>query len=595
MLRFQKIYSAKSEVKNLTEFSPQMLLAVKSFDQTFVRLVLPDGSARILFMLDRMADLVNGSISEDIRLLHLTERVERDGDLLYVSRVYDIAEPPRCSEESKSHTVIQGVFMRSEKGYTMLHFVGEKLTEVTIGFESNRLVLRKKRNGINALSVMWFRYLYQENVVSTVTKSYNHYYFTHDYANSDDFKIKLVGIAHQHYGYRMFTCMFKETYCFVQQVFFNDKENCHFLIQTYPSKHKELLEVPLVSAEIPLCFHQIGSLVFIFVPNRFVCIFDIKEKKRVFLKKAFAQMGSSLNVCTFDNGYLCDRLKGSIMEVVLDLTVFGTGLLKKNAVSALALLAARVQRARYYSFERKAETRKERTVERVVSKKVMATIFSILKSPTNIVDFFKEFMHFHRKGTVDIALYPFHKFMMEEPTFYLGSTEQFKSQLKRINADFPSNGPISRLQMFTICVQSLMEQNFASSIPDAMKKAHDISVSKNVLVQDIRDAWNVWKPESEFERFLIGFALTSEFGFINYPKVPRMESDIGVMIDKFFLPEAKTMFFSYGIYGQGFCDLDTKTIEFVISRINPKTLAKNKKKEVISVKTQTYHRIPKRV
>ena len=342
MLHFDNVYQGKTSIKALSLNSDKMIFAIITKEQTFIRYVANDGSSMILYSFDRQAYFVNGSVSSDFRLIHLTEKISRDGQIKYISKVYDIQKSNVTSNEIESECLINGD-IKQDKTYNIILNINNNINEYLISFHNDTIVLSKIRKGCSMKHVLWSYYSQIRNSLSIIKKVGEKIYFIYDVSNDGThFHLKNMEPIHPFFGFHFFCARYHKTFILIQQLYHNESGNSSMIITFFPQKTQELIIIPNVSADITINFLQFYSAIFAFVPNRYICVIDMKDPKVCILNKSFIEMPTSFMISAFENGNICDEKEGIVYLPRINLSIFKNPSELKE-IEALSILGARVQ------------------------------------------------------------------------------------------------------------------------------------------------------------------------------------------------------------------------------------------------------------
>ncbi|OHT12023.1 hypothetical protein TRFO_18317 [Tritrichomonas foetus] len=776
MFYFEELYNAKTSVKSLSVNSDKMIYSVISGGQTFIRYVATDGSSMILYSFDREADFVNCSVSTDFRVIHLTERIEKDGNQIYRMRIFDVQNPSVYSPLFECNNLIVANITRDDQ-YSIIVRYDFGITQYSIVFQNNMIQLNKQRKGINIKQVVWSFYSQKNDNLSIVKKYGDKYKFFYNACNDDtEFGIKQLEPYNPFFGFHFYSAQYHKTFCLIQQCFNNENGHSQFIVHFFPMKKLEMIILPNVSSDIRLNFFRYFSIIFAFIPNRYICVIDMKDQKIIILKKPFSTMPTSFMVSSYEDGLLCDDKEGKVYTTRINISCLNDPK-KQREIETLAYFGARIQCWQYFyrapqndpenktkssstyctstdpnknedgkspmnvrknKLSRRKEvklksasssqtimasiknsltyhpvvfenvegntmdllsdkdnqekvlinkvfvsTRRKSVInipkisfdeevlnsiiisnnnstklnpnknpntnhgnsllcdgndslnttnsllnpmndsksqasnpitratsydvnyqkdhvtdvishnqkmfdKIVVNKYVVATIFDFLKQPYQIISFIKDFIRLNGSGACDMSV-PYTAMYSKEPyVFFIRVPKQTKQELMQIEDFFPTSSLMSRCQVFSCCVRTLMERRYVLSLSDAITRSLDIIRRQNSLTLNIREALSIWNSRSKLHRFCVIFALYSELALMNMPQIANLSTEIQEY-SKIILPKIiREQLMIVGIYVTHAFGLNGNNADYWINRVDPKNVNMEKpklwKKPQINVK-----------
>lgn len=187
----------------------------------------------------------------------------------------------------------------------------------------------------------------------------------------------------------------------------------------------------------------------------------------------------------------------------------------------------------------------------VVNKFVVSTISSVLTTPYQISHFISQFIFLNREGSIDLSIPLLATFSKPSYLFLLKVPNSIKDELLYIEEYFPTRGLINRHQLFSLCVEKLMNTKLTSNLNDAFYITMKIIRKQNSLALNLQDALFLWKEEAKgftLARFLTIFALFSEMAFYNLPQIDNIQDDINKYAMKFYTKSILEMMTLTGIY-----------------------------------------------
>ena len=288
-----------------------LLVASWSTGQTIVETVDRDGGSSVVASFEGHFDFINGCLTIDDKILHVTERVTstKNGVIAYRSALHNLENGQ--SNECFFSSPIDAIFVSTSPKYHMLLLKDKSLLSFSITIDGTKLK-RKKRSELQ--NVVWMDYW--DSKLSVITEEKTGFVFS-DAKPLDDYSVKkLVSfnvllspesklpdelsmvptptanlpIFHNS-SYRIFAYQVKDRICLIQQTFTDLTRCLSFEVSVCPGMFRRKIAIPDASGDIPLCCAQFNTIILLFAANSFLVIVDVSRKtpRIVTLKKTFAQ------------------------------------------------------------------------------------------------------------------------------------------------------------------------------------------------------------------------------------------------------------------------------------------------------------------
>ena len=310
MISFTPVYQGRGKRRVLRAVSDELLIGRWEMGKTCVELVQRNGESRVLLHFDTHMDLINGAVTDDRLVVHLTERVTstKDGAIAYRSAVYSLSDG--CVNECFFSCRIDAQFVASTAKYHMILLNDMSVLSYYVSVNNSK-IKRKRRSELN--NVVWTDF--SDSKLSMISQDKSGFVY-HDVKTTDDCCIKKVnsfGVLvnneaklpdelsmipnetsnipiFQHSNYRIFVSRFKNRVCLVQQMFVDVERSLSFEVSVYPGLFRRNIVIPDVSSDIPLCCANFETILLLFAPNMFLVIIDTARNTPmiVTLKKSFA-------------------------------------------------------------------------------------------------------------------------------------------------------------------------------------------------------------------------------------------------------------------------------------------------------------------
>lgn len=585
MIKLDRVFLSQTPAKPLNETHQQMLFSLKEDQQTFIRYVLPDGASSIIYSFDQPRDFVNGDLSPDTRILHLTEQCTIDGKVKYFTTIIDTQNKLKTfTIQSSEYT--NGVFLkygRNKPCYQMLHFVGKRLTQIAIKIDNNQIRFHKKRSGLRIKNVKWWRFSQQTQTLILITTDnvYKTFIFNEKEIIND--RSVEIDLEQRKDAKQNFYCFQNGKATFVAEQFFEEKDECSFIVRKYPSKKCIKVIIRDLYTDEKIGFYYFDTILFAYSPNKFICLVDVKGNFQVYsLRGIFAKMPLTDAFTPFYSNYVADSTTGSIYA--FSLSPFNSDKFKdymdKTSCSAFILIASRTQNS-----------------------EITKSLFDFVVEPSDAVNLFRLYLHQNGDYGYDVPIPYFSVYQQKHFDFYLEVSEKIHDHLIAINEALPSASFKNRLYIFTEFVKALNEQKYASGIKDSFQKALILIDRQNMVVIHFREALTAWEinvNNSDLLNLIFCFALHSETAFISYPQVPRIKEEIKLRLLKSTPFIFRKQLMAVGIYGTDLYlpdEYNSREVTYWSQRYDVK---ESKKKFKLKLKQRIYDKrhpndIPKKV
>ena len=576
-------------IKILRSQSDYLLYKVFQNDRTIIYLIRFEKQPTIVLSLNKNIDIINASLSRNFSLISITERFVHKNQVGFRFKIIEI-QKGLVSDEKVSMSPIDALFTSTSKENNLIYYNNNKieLYKINQNFSSKKIEMVRLKVFNN---ILWFYYDNKTSVLSMINGTMNEKdaltcnqaecllienkikngYVTASISNKiilettsylpDDFSMKPTLNSrlpiYSPFNHRIFIASKcfggnKEIYI-IEQVYEKENQNCTFYFSSFPSEYKQKVCVPNVAADIPICFYQKETLLFVYAPNNFTCIIDVTNPipVLVLLPKQFAI--ASCGECAYSlieqeaildiDNYEIFKLEISFKYPQLFLNA-----ISRSSIFGLATICVRLSNIEFMT-----------AILRVIE---MKNDFKIA------INFFKDFF-FICTGTMKSypkrsKSYAFsdsnqNSDFDDNQNDTIRSTKSLNSLnakiIKKISASvlsslaefdsmFPSASKISRTRWFCQQINSLKLND------DNINKVMEYMRQQNNIVQNIRAAIDQWvakyNPLPIWQMF-IGFTIQNETIFADFPAVPLLSNEMNTLSKKFCSPELLATFAKNGL------------------------------------------------
>ena len=326
----------------------RLLISVNTPSFTNIEVVSSDGESMTAISFPHYIDFVNASLSPDNELLHVVERNPSPKGFSFSSKIINIFGK-QTSKEVASDEPITGIFlpMKKEivlqmkqsiekssksirqvefnqksynviKTYQMLHFIGSKLTHITVTLTENSVEIQKIRGGVNLPYIIAYHYFRETSSLAVVylddkLSKLTYFQFTEDSIRSKPpnsievlpksqlpIELALSPSSQRHFpifrnqSRRFFFARAQGQDFIVQQLYSENDSSLSFNISSYPKPFSQNISIPGVTPDHPICYFNLPSLMILFIPNMFCVIIDISNSPPLIMQMpVFFSLGLS--------------------------------------------------------------------------------------------------------------------------------------------------------------------------------------------------------------------------------------------------------------------------------------------------------------
>ena len=568
----------------------KLLYLVNNSKETSIQVVSPDGESITALQFNEYMDIINADISPDCEIVHITKRITYQKGFAFSSIFYHIHSRAK-SRELISDKPITAFFVPngSPPDYYLLHIVNKKISHVHVTLTKSSIDIEVFRGGINIPNVI--SYTYHRTTTSLIVlhemnkqillsefdltkfKSPSARPLTvaiHQYSELPP-ELALNPTSALHLPFfrcktnRIFSTRYGSKVCIVEQLFESIDKDMEFTISMYPRPFNTTITVPNVKCDLPLCYQQFNSLIFLFVVNHFICIVDIAENPPFISLQLNPFSSGVLSDCSAPlplSHHMIDLSSGDVFLVKCNLESYKLFMpfMDKTRWDLMALLCARLQNngATTSMLKLLYECNDPLIVVYVIQK-----IFSYMEYQPHTPQEEKKAVIRQRSSFVP-PLDPLVNSLSQRSALSSASTsanasssasisyqmpgspysrrnspsvhskkkisEAIRNRLIEIETEFPSASFVSRRKTF----HSLAQQIYFST-PKSLRKKEEAAqkaISRLETQDDasliFRASIDAWRNESEpddFWQFIISFAFLSETFLTNFPQILVLKNE----------------------------------------------------------------------
>ena len=320
-----------------------ILISRQTQKETLIYLRQKNGQEIIALSLPKHADLINADISSDQEFVTFTERLSSKSEIFYSMWIYDIQSGIH-SKEIRSKNPMLGIFVPG-KDCQLLHYLDGRISHLAVSMHRKSIELQKMRGGIHLPEVLGMQYSKIDNILHVVYRSddstqYIRVQFPHVVGKVVKYKVYIHEASilppelslyplqsnhlsiYQPFCNRFFFQSVNDSLLFVQQLY--KGSYLRFAITLYPSTDNKVVSVRSAPPDIPISFLVRESLLFIFAPNTFLCLVDVRGHKFdvYLLPKGAAVMGASPCSTSISNSnYLVDLDSCELLSMNLNANI----------------------------------------------------------------------------------------------------------------------------------------------------------------------------------------------------------------------------------------------------------------------------------
>ena len=569
-----------------------LLYLVNNSKETSIEVVSPDGESITALQFNEYMDIVNADLSSDCEILHITKRITYQKGFAFSSIFYHIHSRAK-SRELISDKPINAFFVPngSPPDYFLLHIINKKISHIHITLTKNSIDMEVFRGGINIPNVI--SYTYHRSTTSLIVLHEMNKQVLLSEFDLTNFKshaarpqavtihphselppeLALNPISALHLPYfrcktnRIFSTRYGSKICVVEQLFENIDNFMEFSISMYPRPFYTTITVPNVRCDLPLCYQQFNSLIFLFVVNHFICIIDIAENPPFISLQLNPFSSGILSDCSAPlplSHYMIDLSSGDVYHVQCNLESYKLFLpfMDKTRWDLMSLLCARLQNAgattsiikllyeyndplivvyviqkifSFMEYQPHQSQEEKRTILRQRS--------SFAPPPDPLINSFPSKSSLSSASTTSAnassASIPYqfpgspHNNRLQSKAKIHSKkmiSEAIRNRLFEIENEFPSASFVSRRKTF----HNLAKQIYFST-PKSIRKKEDAAQKaiSRLESQDnasliFRSSLDSWKEESkpdEFWQFIVYFAFLSETFLTDFPQILVLKNE----------------------------------------------------------------------
>lgn len=558
-------------------FGGSVLILMSGPGKTAVELYERDMPPKTVISFNKRMDIISADITHDREMVHLAERVESSGKYSFVSSVYDLNKFAR-SKVFKCNKPITGHFLPGEVmgRYHMLHFVGTDVNHVMVYMEKRNVMVKKYRSGIFLKSVSFFQFNREKNIFFVITSNnLIEYNFQNEgmltgqpliipMSEKNILSDELALYPTMHEDLPFFSFSNSNFYigkihsrvCLIQQNFEGSESCCSFSILTLPLIFRRNIMVPGVSSNSRLCFCQFDSIIFVFVPDKFIYMIDIiQNPPNISMLPGECIKLSSNRISTLPiPNHFIDLESSVIYKMEIDFSQYDylSKLMNRTVYDAFAQICSRTLNNNLF-----------------VS---MLHIIEMLDNYQNALTFIRDFFRYsdayrrllRQKGSF-LPKKSKSSFTIKNA---LSEIEENKSPDKRyplehlayvlqMEADFPSASSVTRKRFYKHIIKTFREIKESKTIEEASLKAIQILKKQNTIVTFIRDSFDTWLKEfspNEKWIYIFEFIIQSEAIFNNFPTIPNFPHDLEQLSHNHFPPSIYNLLMHNGLYTNTYSD-----------------------------------------
>lgn len=559
-----------------------LLFSVTSTTFTSVEMVDKDQVATTVISFPKFIDLVNADLSNDRRLVHLTERLKTSEGYVYISVIHDIQTLAK-SKDFRHNQPMMGIFhpVTIGESYQLIHIVGQRVTHLAVTVSNRHVDIEKVRGGINIPNVIYWNLDRDKEIFSAIfqkapkiaylaeykfngnsTPSQPPYQILYFPNSALPLELALHPSSHlqlpfyRNFANRFFIHRYKNTTCLIQQLFDSKQGNLSFSISTYPHIFNRVVTVPQVQADLPICSDVFNSIVIVFVPNEFMIVIDISSKPPVlsFLPKQFATSFCSSCAASLPiKHHLVDLDLSEVVKYNIDFsaTQMFSAVMDKTSWEAIAHICSKILDAESIAaiFNLIQEKNEPTLATKFISDLFTFTMECLPENNSRTPkrtrsEMFNRPSSLSKLATEKSRVSSLH---VDKKMLPPGLSEI----LDEIETEFPSASRISRRQTFKNFVKKLMkDREMKHSHESAADEALEHLRHQNEVVLVLRDAIDLWVQKyspSQFWQLSICFVIKNETCFNNFPRIPCLNEEIQQMANGMCSPAMTNQLTLFGV------------------------------------------------
>lgn len=581
----QRLKDEKQARVRILDSTPdgKLLVQINTPKHTSIELVNENGECTTAVSFNKYMDFINANLSNDNELLHLVERIPSPKGFCFSSRIMHIFGS-QVSREIISEHPITGKFININpaKGYQMLHIMGTKLTHLHITLNKTSISWNVIRGGINIPTLIAYHYFRDTSTLTTVYLDDKIYKYATFHFREDGVKSKppinitvneksalppeLALNASSQMHLPIFRAQLRRFFfekCngqvfIIQQLYDRNTSNLSFNVLAFPKHFSQIVSVPGVSPDHPICSLHFSNLLIVFAPNLFVIVIDMSSTPPI-----ITSMPSSLSIS------ICGSLASNIpiKNAIVDINtneIFKVSIDVKNM----------------HLYERSFDRFTIPTISMILARQMdVGTIVSLIESLTQFNDRFqllnfiqcfhndfvgpdsRAFRNHYSVPTISKAA-SFSSSLKPE-RIYSGNVvssrkkvpEESLSHMEVIDTEFPSASSITRVACFKRIFTQIANESREKSPEDIADKAFKVIRRQNSAALCMRTVLDQIASEKSFDQIdmlTIKIAVATETINLNLPSVACLASEIAHDAEKTCSNPIKTALSSHRVTGRIF-------------------------------------------
>ncbi|EAY05623.1 hypothetical protein TVAG_263930 [Trichomonas vaginalis G3] len=563
----------------------KLLVQINTPKQTSIELVSEDGSSMTAVSFNKFADFVTANLSRDNELLILVERIPSPKGFCFSSKIMHIFGS-QVSKEIISEHPISGKFIdiNPAKGYQMLHIMGTKLTHLNVILTKTSIECKVIRGGLNIPSLIAYHYFRDSATLAAVFVDDKIYKFAHFHITEDGVKSKppipitvseksmlppelaLNATSQLHLPVfrtqlrRFFFEKCNRQVFIIQQLFDRNDSALSFSIISFPIHFSQIISIPGVSPDHPICSLHFSNMLIIYAPNLFICVVDMSCTPPI-----ISLMPSSL--CNS----ICSTIASNIpiTNSIVDLDT--------NEIYKVSIDTSNI-----HLYERSFDRFTLPTISVILARQLDSkTICSIMKSllkfkdKTSILTFIHSFLkdfcgpdsrsrrshqlptNVHKVSSLQTI-----KEIQPERSNSQGISysrkkvpQTFLPTIESIEKEFPSPGTVTRSVMFKRIFQQIASESKEKSPEVLAEKAMKFIRRQNEASICLRQSLDLLSEDETIDKadiVAIKIAIASEIVFESLPSIACLTEEIALEADNYCSKPVKYALSAYGITGRIF-------------------------------------------
>lgn len=536
----------------------KFLILSNSATESSIEKVSPEGDSVTVISFNKKIDIINASLSHDNEICHITEKIDNGKTIKFVSSFYSIFQSAK-SNEITADVPIEGFFLpitNSKNIYQMIHIIGKRLTHLKITLKKKHIDVEKIRGGLHLQNLISFDYNHEKENLTVIYSNDDSQYLSIFGFKSQTieellkykifimetsvlpYDVALCPASRQSLPYyhltpnRIYVYTNNKKSVIIQQLNSNTYQHLSFCVSSYPDAFNQVIQVPSVSADMPICFANFNSIIIVYITNTYFCIIDadLRPAHITVLPKILAtSICYYVSVSLPIENTLIDINSRQIYSVAIDFSCLFPyyKIIDDCIIYAFALFINSNLDSKYLSDILELL---RLTGEIHHTQIFFQTLFQKLAMPTQGIK--------SQKSRSHTTLAQYYKNMQQKgerlppSSAKIGFPAYIRETLESIEADFPSSGPISRRSAFRLAVKALHEKKVWRESEKNAKKAIKFLEKQNRATVMIREALDIfekrYKPPNEW-LINVEIIIATEASFISFPTIPCLSSDIATL------------------------------------------------------------------